>query len=52
MLLIKDNECIVVVPVDPVPVDPVDQVHSLCFISNIYKQRYFGLVELWEKLNN
>ena len=27
-------------------------IHSVCFINNVYKQRFFGLVKIFENLNN
>ena len=27
-------------------------IHALCFISNVYKQRFLGLVKILKKLNN
>ena len=30
----------------------LDQLHSVCFINNVYKQRFFGLFKVFETLNN
>ena len=30
----------------------VNMLHLLCFIRNVYKERYFQGVEIWKKLRN